>query len=951
MIELRHVYKEYTGRKHRKTLALSDVNLTLGDSGLVCLVGASGCGKTTILNIIGTLDAPSSGELYADGKNIGKMSGKELNEYRAVGVGFIFQELNLIEGLTVWDNLRLVCNKEDIEGKHAELLHKLEIDEFADKLPKELSGGQRQRVAIARAIVKGSKVLLCDEPTGSLDPENAVMTFELLKEISKERLVVVVSHDVDTVSKYADRIVRLEKGKIIEDTQNVAAQVETHDTPVQEKTEPEKTVPVAAAQGAARPKAGQRARALFGLSAHYLKYKRGRFAIMAVISMLLFLLLSLICSMTTFSRNTMVARTMKENDIHYITVSQTFHATERTWKEEWDHICKEIPFGEEALQNLSERLHCRVDPVYGFHAKRYDAGRGDSIAYGNLGEDKDQYNPYLSTRYARGFVRISPELLTAYGYSLIGALPQKETEVALGGYGLHAYELYGYQDGDKLISIVGAQDMVGRKIEIDGEMLTVTGVVDTHFDAKRYDPTLPERTRKQQTALNARENEFDCVREGVSMHNLLYVSDAYLDERIADYRPKTEDVSLYNIVLTAKKEDVATADDVSEKAALLRDISSADTVYYAPGFDTNSNAFFLRLDTVFDNDTISAFDEQARSDITAYIDKDWGRLEPIFSSAEIDIRYKEQGKAGYFDYIYNFGYGRTENVVDAGKTYRYFYTPIVQRAVETYAASHSPLRVRIAGSGATFDTSVPFGGVFETDYQSSQVGYQNQPLDAVLQQYVVFQQSYALEYDTPVMFGLLPAKGYKSAKHLLKHANKMYALASSDPTEMSEYSVLKADGVYYEMDNEAMRSVNKVDRTFSTIAKILRYVLIGMSLLTVLIILLYFAALLSSREKDVGVLRTNGYTKGEVALLFIFEALIVSAVFIALSILVSGILTPIVNAIVKKQFGMLCTVLYYTMRQVGLIVGFQLLFSAVGILIPLLLLLRKKPMEIINAGK
>lgn len=202
MLELKNISKVYKSKK-RKSQALNDISVSFGESGLVCVVGESGSGKTTLLNILGLLDSPTCGELFLDGTNVNELSEKKKDEFRSNKLGFIFQDLNLVESYTVRQNLQLVSEHDDIETSHGELIELLGIGELLDKLPKEISGGQRQRVAIARALIKGSKILLCDEPTGSLDPTNARKIFETLKEISKQKLVVVVSHDVDTASKYA----------------------------------------------------------------------------------------------------------------------------------------------------------------------------------------------------------------------------------------------------------------------------------------------------------------------------------------------------------------------------------------------------------------------------------------------------------------------------------------------------------------------------------------------------------------------------------------------------------------------------------------------------------------------------------------------------------------------------------------------------------------------------
>ena len=185
MLELKNISKVYKSKK-RKSQALNDISVSFGESGLVCVVGESGSGKTTLLNILGLLDSPTCGELFLDGTNVNELSEKKKDEFRSNKLGFIFQDLNLVESYTVRQNLQLVSEHDDIETSHGELIELLGIGELLDKLPKEISGGQRQRVAIARALIKGSKILLCDEPTGSLDPTNARKIFETLKEISKQ---------------------------------------------------------------------------------------------------------------------------------------------------------------------------------------------------------------------------------------------------------------------------------------------------------------------------------------------------------------------------------------------------------------------------------------------------------------------------------------------------------------------------------------------------------------------------------------------------------------------------------------------------------------------------------------------------------------------------------------------------------------------------------------------
>ena len=218
MIRFNNVSKEYRSKKGQITKALTDININLESKGLVFIIGKSGSGKSTLLNILGGLDSKTSGKIYIDNKDIDSFKERDYDSYRNTYIGFIFQDFNLLEEYNVFDNvmlsaklLRKKVNKEEILN----LLERLDLKGLEYRNINELSGGQKQRVGIARALIKNPKVILADEPTGNLDSHSSLEIFKLLKEISKEKLVVVVSHDLENANIYADKILELQDGKII----------------------------------------------------------------------------------------------------------------------------------------------------------------------------------------------------------------------------------------------------------------------------------------------------------------------------------------------------------------------------------------------------------------------------------------------------------------------------------------------------------------------------------------------------------------------------------------------------------------------------------------------------------------------------------------------------------------------------------------------------------------
>lgn len=219
MITLKNVTKIYKIKNKSDCIAVNNVTLEFKDKGMIFIIGKSGSGKSTLLNLIGGLDKCSSGEIIADGNNITKMESRKVTKYRSSYVGFIFQDYHVLDNFTVRENVNLaldITSQEDDE-KVNRILNLVDLNMYVDRYPTELSGGQKQRIAIARALVKDSKVILCDEPTGNLDKKTSTQILELLKKISQEKLVIIVSHNMVDASTYADRIIELSDGQVIRD--------------------------------------------------------------------------------------------------------------------------------------------------------------------------------------------------------------------------------------------------------------------------------------------------------------------------------------------------------------------------------------------------------------------------------------------------------------------------------------------------------------------------------------------------------------------------------------------------------------------------------------------------------------------------------------------------------------------------------------------------------------
>ena len=226
MLEIRNADKFFNKGKKNEIHVIHNTSITLEDHGLVALLGPSGCGKTTLLNTIGGLDKLRSGSIYINGEKINSRFAYKVDKIRNLNVGYIFQDYKLIENLSVYENVAIVLkmigikDKEEIDKRVCYVLDKVGMLRYKKRPAAMLSGGERQRVGIARAIVKDPNIILADEPTGNLDSKNSLEIMKIIRSISKDRLVILVTHEQNLAKFYATRIIEIQDGQVVSDYPN-----------------------------------------------------------------------------------------------------------------------------------------------------------------------------------------------------------------------------------------------------------------------------------------------------------------------------------------------------------------------------------------------------------------------------------------------------------------------------------------------------------------------------------------------------------------------------------------------------------------------------------------------------------------------------------------------------------------------------------------------------------
>ncbi len=220
LVEFDDVVKVYGEGEGRQT-AVDHVSFTIDEGEFVVILGQSGAGKSTILNMLGGMDTPTQGSITVAGRQISSMNDRQLGSYRAEVIGFIFQFYNLLPSLTAYENIALTKSIVKNAADAGELLDMVGLTKCRNKFPAQMSGGEQQRVSIARALAKNPKILLGDEPTGALDSETGVIVLELLQKLCKEnkKTVIIVTHNSD-IAKCANKVIRMKNGKIKDITVN-----------------------------------------------------------------------------------------------------------------------------------------------------------------------------------------------------------------------------------------------------------------------------------------------------------------------------------------------------------------------------------------------------------------------------------------------------------------------------------------------------------------------------------------------------------------------------------------------------------------------------------------------------------------------------------------------------------------------------------------------------------
>lgn len=445
MIELKSVSKIYHSKKGNDTVALNHINLNIGNRGMLFIIGKSGSGKSTLLNLLGGLDSLTSGELFINGNNISRFRKKQYDSYRNTYVGFIFQEFNVLEQYNVYENIQLSLQLQNRKSQREQvdhLLNQLGLSELGNRKINELSGGQKQRVAIARALIKKPQIILADEPTGNLDKSSGEQIFNILKEISKSQLVIVVSHDREAAFKSADRIVEMEDGTIIHDSNET---VNFEEEPFELK---KSKLPISCA-----------------LKMAFANFKRKPFKLFMTVLLtaisLIFMGITVNCAL--FDDTMLVVNTMKDNQNYIYDVYYS--------KFESRGVMIPLSLTESNIHQIQTITKQEGNPVY----ELIDNGSGLTFQFGDNPDPNAYYKDYF-TNFR--FVEVNDSNILG---NMIGKEPTQNNEIVVHKYFADYVIKFGIlASNNEFYFPKSYEELIHSKIELQlGEnKVIITGIID-----------------------------------------------------------------------------------------------------------------------------------------------------------------------------------------------------------------------------------------------------------------------------------------------------------------------------------------------------------------------------------------------------------------------------------------------------------------------------------------
>ncbi|MCQ2417411.1 MAG: ATP-binding cassette domain-containing protein [Oscillospiraceae bacterium] len=938
MLETKNLCKTYQPKKGVPVKAVDNVSLRFPEKGMVFLLGKSGSGKSTMLNLLGGLDQYDGGEIIIKGISSKDFNQQRFDSYRNTYVGFIFQEYNVLEEFTVGANIALAL---ELQGRKAtdeelnQILHAVDLDGYGNRKPNELSGGQKQRVAIARALVKNPEIIMADEPTGALDSNTGRQVLDTLKNLSKDKLVILVSHDREYAEQYADRIIEMADGQVIRDVEAVQSPEEqtekklifrstsieipadyhlTEEDRIQInqyldelKTNaslmlPEKSqkfretdqdaIPIQDGSKFNLIKSKLPMKSAFKIGKSSLKHKKFRLVTTILLSVTAFTTFALVDTFSSYNHIRTCTDSLVDSDISYISVNKAIKRG-RGLNEWWDTSSEHISYQD--LKDIREETGLPVSGIF----IPTDADMSFNEQYDSSYEfSKGDYTTHL--QHFCGYAEISEATLDELGFRLIGGnLPDgSKKEIAISAALADTFVQAGYypplkenesaierhkrkQGLQKISSPVG---MVGKTLRIMDTDYTISGVVDTRFDLHRYD-TLLEDSNQNTTSDSILEYllyEEYSISVNYSLTGCALLGEGALQPIIDDnpkmYRTGSTD---YSIQLEWDVDAEAYGNCYAEYLTYLKDMPEEDIVWLTePKTELKENEVIIS----FDNMYISSMQEKTSNEMDAF------KNDIINNKIELNAENLQK----YLDYA------------DGQKW---------QSCIYDFSAN--------SGVYEPDTTDVTIVGCVNPKSR-----YSNTCVlaDSECDKYIVDKEGI---FDSAV--GPMPDN-------------------RSDIETIVRWCYRNGEDVEnrFALNNAITYELDSINSVLKVLSKVFLYIGLAFAIFASLLMANFITTSIHYKRQEIGILRAIGSRSADVFRIFFSESFIIAIINFVCSAIICGTGVFLFNYIIRRNAGVLITVLHFGIRQIILLLFISVFIAAAASFFPVRKIASKRPIDAIR---
>ena len=947
MLKLESVVKKYN-TKAGEVHALDGVSLTFPSHGLVFISGKSGSGKTTLLNVIGGLDGIDGGEVYIQDKKFSTFTAKEYDSYRNTFIGFVFQEYNLLSEFTVEYNIKIAMELQGRavdEEEFSKLLKDVEIEELKNRKPSELSGGQRQRVAIARALVKQPRIIMADEPTGALDSATGMQVLETLKKLSKDKLVIVVSHDNEFAQKYADRIIHLVDGKVVEDitftetelAENInerenalivrdGAELSENEKDALAKAIKERKkveiieklsfrdkkatgeVALASEEPVALKKSKMKFRSSAQLGVKSLAVKPIRLIITIIISALAFAVFGLFDTIANFSTEKILKNHLRQSSASTL-VANAEYIVDYTAGDSY-----QVKVSQATIDQLASETGGLVKGIFDFrdnttggvsHTQMITELVSSKVVvgrkyYANAVNGFIEFDANTEIDAKHKFKHFDYELIVGEYPTLLyedGVLVESSLyNVAISSY--LADSIIFYLNGADLNgkTIANYDDLISAQITIGQEVYTIVGIVDCGEIPEKYD-TLRESTPSNLNKTALLDDYLAFIDSGAQ--KCLFAAKGFMYE--------------YNAL--EKSADIYYAGNIDwtitvGQSAVKRQLNNY--VYSVDGYT---------------KDNILLFNGEYASDGTITLDSDeilvhHVNLENMFS-AEISRLETTQEKNRARDLIRGMQSGTpTANRTALSELFQLLKVDMS----DGYRAGKVQQRSTETDEKITADWKI-VGVYFGVDEGS---------------------------YSTSSRYKLMVGKSFMQTYNIYDKQgdyNKMLFSAESvkkGSGVIVEYLTSESGFTLNWYNNSVLTVISENETMIRQAADLFLYAALALAVFSIFMLYNYISTSISSKRRSVGVLRGLGAGGKDILRIFLSESLVIAVINGVLACALSALGCMLVNSYIMETMNIFVAFALFEVRQIFIISGISLLTAFLSSALPIFKISKKKPVDLIR---